>query len=187
MPGLFAVGEVACSGVHGANRLASNSLLEGLVFARRAVAALDRPDNTPGFDAVPLDVDGPADAAGVHRAGTVPAAGTTPGTRKQIQTVMAAAAGVVRNGEALQEAARQLAQWHLPATGAASTEDAALLTVARLVVAAAAARQNSIGAHFRSDHSQAPADRARLAFVNGRTVTAPDYFPTSQRILQEQP
>lgn len=187
VPGLFAVGEVACSGVHGANRLASNSLLEGLVFARRAVAALDRPDNTPGFDAVPLDVDGPADAAGVHRAGTVPAAGTTPGTRKQIQTVMAAAAGVVRNGEALQEAARQLAQWHLPATGAASTEDAALLTVARLVVAAAAARQNSIGAHFRSDHSQAPADRARLAFVNGRTVTAPDYFPTSQRILQEQP
>jgi L-aspartate oxidase len=101
--------------------------------------------------------------------------------------VMAAAAGVVRDGEALREAARQLAQWHLPATGAAPDEDAALLTVARLVVAAAGARQNSIGAHFRSDHSQVPADGTRLSFVNARTVAAPDYFPTSQRILQEQP
>jgi L-aspartate oxidase len=195
VPGLFAVGEVACTGVHGANRLASNSLLEGLVFARRAVAALDRPENTPVFHAVPLDVGVPIGEAGahhagpvLHHAGAVPAAGTTPCTRKQIQTVMAAAAGVVRHGAALQDAARQLEQWHLPATGTGAAEDAALLTVARLVVAAAAARQNSIGAHFRSDHSQAPADQARLAFVNARTVAAPaDYFPTSQRILQEQP
>ena len=89
---------------------------------------------------------------------------------------------------ALQDAARQLAQWHTPATGAASAEDAALLTLARLVVAAAAARQNSIGAHFRSDHSQAPADRTRLAFVNARAVAAHDYLSRpSQRILQEQP
>jgi L-aspartate oxidase len=174
--------------VHGANRLASNSLLEGLVFARRAVAALDRPENTPVFDAVPLDADVPAAGAVAPRSGGVHAAGALPCTRKQIQTLMAEAAGVVRDGEALQEAARQLARWHVPSTGAAPAEDAALLTVARLVVAAAAARQNSIGAHFRSDHSQAPADRARIAFVNARTVAAPaDYFPTSQRILQEQP
>jgi L-aspartate oxidase len=187
VPGLFAVGEVACTGVHGANRLASNSLLEGLVFARRAVAALNMPERTPGFDAMPLDVGVPAGGAGVHRAGALRGAGT-PCTRKQIQTVMAAAAGVVRDGEALREAARQLAQWHLPVTGAAPAEDAALLTVARLVVAAAAARQNSIGAHFRSDHSQAPADRTRLAFVNARTDAAPAYLSRpSQRILQEQP
>ncbi|MGW6174448.1 L-aspartate oxidase [Arthrobacter sp. NPDC055138] len=174
VPGLFAVGEVACTGVHGANRLASNSLLEGLVFARRAVAALDRPEHTPEFDAVPIDADGPAN-------------GTTSCTRKQIQTVMAAAAGVVRDGEALREAARQLRQWHIPVTAAAPAEDVTLLTLARLVVAAAAARQNSIGAHFRSDHSQAPVDRTRLAFVNAHTLAAHDHYPTSQRILQEQP
>ncbi|MFT4469695.1 L-aspartate oxidase [Arthrobacter sulfonylureivorans] len=190
VPGLFAVGEVACTGVHGANRLASNSLLEGLVFARRAVAALDLPATAPVFRAVPLDIGVPTGAPGsdTRHTGSVPDDGTTPCTREQIQTVMAAAAGVVRDGAALQDAALQLAQWHLPVTGTASAEDAALLTLARLVVAAAAARQNSIGAHFRSDHPQAPADRSRLAFVNARTVgAAASLSRPSQRILQEQP
>jgi L-aspartate oxidase len=76
----------------------------------------------------------------------------------------------------------------VPVTDAASAEDAALLTVARLVVAAAAARRDSIGAHYRSDHTHAPAHRRHLAFVNAAAATlSPTSSPTSQPVLQEQP
>ncbi|MCW2135129.1 L-aspartate oxidase [Arthrobacter sp. VKM Ac-2550] len=151
VPGLFAVGEAACAGVHGANRLASNSLLEGLVFARRAVRALAA-GKTPVFEALPLELS----------------EGTTHCTRADLQQLVSSAAGVARDGATLELAAKQLGEWTVEPADQAGAEDANLLATARLVVAAARARENSVGAHYRTDFEARPAGSGRLSFVNSR-------------------
>ncbi|MHC8608236.1 L-aspartate oxidase [Paenarthrobacter ureafaciens] len=156
VPGLYAAGEVACTGVQGANRLASNSLLEGLVFARRAVRAFV---GTVG--AVPLRAGSAADGARPSSE----YAGTGPFSRGALQRLMTAKAGVLRSGVLLAEAEAALDAWAdglLPAAGAASTdvrahEDANLLLAAQLLVRAARARRRSLGAHYRSDTAAAAA------------------------------
>ncbi|MDR6614058.1 L-aspartate oxidase [Leifsonia sp. 1010] len=151
VPGLFAVGEVACTGAHGGNRLASNSLLEGLVFAHRAAGAIDAPWAEPPAwtqRAVRVEADAPRSvAAGAPH----PVLRTF--DRDRLRALMWEAAGVHRDGARLAAAAAELAATAMPdaEAGATSGEDANLLTLARLVVAAALSREESRGAHFRSD------------------------------------
>jgi L-aspartate oxidase len=140
--GLYACGEVACSGVHGANRLASNSLLEGLVFSRRIAAAL-------AHDLPPLQEP----AADRRTPGLVPAV-----VAGDVQHVMTEHAGVLRSDAGLAEAARLLAEIagttsDLPGSGPSTSSWRAtnLLTIASCVVEAARLRTETRGSHWRED------------------------------------
>jgi L-aspartate oxidase len=184
LPGLWAAGEVACTGVHGANRLASNSLLEGMVFGARLAEALDegrdgpRPDGVMGAvlagDAVP-EVLPP-----LPPPVTVATSPVDPGslvgtdltkTREHLQRVMIEGAGVVRSAASL-EAARSALDGIAAAVGPATPADRAhgelvnLVTAAGPVLASATLRCETRGAHARSDHPQ-PADRWRGRIVHG--------------------
>jgi L-aspartate oxidase len=140
---LYAVGEVACNGLQGANRLASNSLLEGAVYGSRVVQGLLDPAPLVAFDAEwaepsSIDLADPANGREVNRS--------------DLQQVMWDAAGLARTSVVLEQAGAELATWSAPeVTDAKSAEDANLLLVARAVVASALARRESRGGHFRSD------------------------------------
>lgn len=157
IPGLFAVGEVACNGLHGANRLASNSLLEGAVYGRRVVEAFAMGDEQDPLDPswaepAPVELGGGADGE--------------PFSRSDLQQLMWDAAGLSRNGADLAEAMAELATWRAPkVTDAKSAEDANLLVVARAVVASALARTESRGGHFRADFPDADPNAARHSSV----------------------
>lgn len=160
LPGLYAAGEVACTGVHGANRLASNSLLEGLVFGRRAVAdfvaaAAAGTSHWPALPILPRTLPG-----GEPPGGTVPESAVTRSelSRSELRHLLSSQAGVVRDDAGLHQAATALAG-ALPAaqgTRRKESEDNNLRLVARLLVQAALVRENSVGAHFRSDFPQPP-------------------------------
>lgn len=140
IPGLYAVGEAACTGVHGANRLASNSLTEGVVAGTRVGRALSWMLPEQVIPDIAEDVMGlPAN-----------------GSRVVIRTVMSRHVGVVRNAEGLASAHRSLSEVARTASVDAGPhrkafEAANLLTVATAVVAAATARTESRGCHRRSD------------------------------------
>jgi L-aspartate oxidase len=155
LAGLWACGEAACSGVHGANRLASNSLLEGLVFAARAVEAIvggkDHADDTGVMRGI--------DRGAAHAACPVTLVDGAP-VRDRLQRLMTRDAGVLRTGDSLTRAVRELATIR-----ATTVEDANLLTVARVLVTAALAREESRGTHTRLDFPKSSA-----AFL-GRFVT----------------
>lgn len=137
VPGLFACGEVACTGVHGANRLASNSLLEGLVFARRIseVLAGGLPERAPA-----LLPTGPSGLV-AHR------------QRRVIQQVMDADAGVLRSAESLADARAQLDRIDGKAAKQATEdwETANLYALASTLVSHAALREETRGSHWRED------------------------------------
>jgi L-aspartate oxidase len=148
LPGLFAAGEVACSGVHGANRLASNSLLEGLVFGMRAgVAAVA----WVAGRTVP-DLSGQVAAlrrAPSHRLDD------TEKMRNSLRRTMWGQVGIIRSRESLIRATAQLSRWeHMvskPFASRADLEVKNMVQVAHCVAEAALWRENSVGAHFRSD------------------------------------
>ena len=139
VPGLFATGEVACSGVHGANRLASNSLLEGLVFSRR-IAELLAAEGLPAQQEPSVDRREP----GLVDAAALPA----------LQATMTEHAGVLRSEAGLEAAAVELAALR-DKTGADPGTDAwettNLLTLAGALVEAAALRRETRGSHWRED------------------------------------
>jgi L-aspartate oxidase len=154
VPGLFAVGEVACTGVHGANRLASNSLLESLVFAWRCAALLLNEDVAKGT-AAPSSLDANAGQRGVPLTLPVPQRRTPhhaePVDRVALQTLMWDAAGIERSAVGLEAVATRLDQWQPSGATMQDLETANLLVLGRVLVAAALARRESRGAHFRED------------------------------------
>ncbi|WP_306192272.1 L-aspartate oxidase [Streptomyces sp. MK5] len=158
VPGLYACGEVACTGVHGANRLASNSLLEGLVYAERIAADIARERSQGGLHArVPQPV--PYSEQPAHPL-------LAPETRFAIQRIMSEGAGVLRSAESLARAADQLEQLYAEARGTLDEngktaepgvdtwEATNLLCVARALVAAARLREETRGCHWREDRPE---------------------------------
>ncbi|QWT23634.1 L-aspartate oxidase [Subtercola sp. PAMC28395] len=173
--GLFAVGEVACTGVHGANRLASNSLLESVVFAWRCVQALrgeaepadwpERVDATDGIRGGAGDDGAGENSAGESGAGDEAVDppdfdhGTGGGAarsidRLELQQLMWDTVGVYRDARMLGRALDRLAQLQ-PATDTLhDRENANLHLLGTLIARSALAREESRGAHFRSDFTQ---------------------------------
>lgn len=153
VPGLYACGEVACTGVHGANRLASNSLLEGLVYARRiAIDLAARWEQLPPPDPASLpDTSLPADAVA-----TPVDSESLAVVRTAVQEAMSAGAGVLRSARSLANVAERLVELAPAVAGAgtAAWELANLVTVASALVAAGYARQESRGCHWRSDYPE---------------------------------
>jgi L-aspartate oxidase len=142
VPGLYACGEVACTGVHGANRLASNSLLEGLVFSGRIAVDLAR-TLPPQADPVP--------------ASDAPQWTVSPAVRTSLQQAMTRGAGVLRSAGSLAATAESLRE--LAGTRASGYPEAweatNLVTVAAALVAAAAGRSETRGCHWREDFAAA--------------------------------
>ncbi len=146
--GLFAAGEVACTGAHGANRLASNSLLEVLVFGKRIIEKTGRgeaPERKIARSGGDLYLPLPQrQVSGCQ----------SPPSLSELQNMMWEKAGIIRSKDGLTSAADTLAGWQAlmpPADGRASYELSNMVLTARLLVEAAIIREESRGAHFRSD------------------------------------
>ncbi|MFD0357502.1 L-aspartate oxidase [Streptomyces sp. NPDC127110] len=149
VPGLYACGEVACTGVHGANRLASNSLLEGLVFAERIAEDITANPPVGSGPGIPVPATGPLQPAEA---------------RYEIQRIMTEGAGVLRSAGSLAAAAEALETLYTTALGELESrgktavpgvdtwEATNLLCVARVLVAAAQRRAETRGCHWREDH-----------------------------------
>lgn len=186
MPHLWACGETACTGVHGANRLASNSLLDGLVFGRRVIegiaagkAAPDATGAMVGVVDLDLGIEPDPDPVVLPKERV-----TAPGElRGALQRTMSADCGVVRDAASLDMATGTLADLaalgdDLPARTIPTYEVLDLVRVSRAIVAAAAAREESRGAHTRRDHPEP--SKSFLGRLVVRGSEAPTFVPTAQ-------
>ena len=154
LPSLFAAGEVACTGLHGANRLASNSLLEGLVFGARAAAAMTEPPRAAPQkpNRVGAGGWGLADVTGTGTRQRVPDPEPLP--LMAIRDLMWQSVGLFRDREGLSRAVATLSA--AAAAPQPETVDGArlrtLAVVGRLIAGAALRREESRGGHYRSDY-----------------------------------
>ena len=166
LPGLYAAGETAATGVHGANRLASNSLLEGLVFGARAGQAMmkDAPAGKRKGQALagsPAPLPGNSSATqkeaaknGAAKNGGAKPASAACATLTKIQNIMWRNVGIMRTGKELAEAIKQLEAIEHPKcekSGRGDHELRNLHTLALVMTRAALAREESRGSHYRSD------------------------------------
>ncbi len=152
---LWAAGEVACTGVHGANRLASNSLLEAVVFGARVA------QDIRGMRLKAPILPGKRDFA---------AAATQPVQDAELRQIMARHVGVIREAEGLARALTDIARIERTATSRALRN---MATTALLIAAAAWKRQESRGGHYRSDYPQtdtAQANRTFITFDDARKI-----------------
>ncbi len=169
LPGLWACGEVTCTGIHGANRLASNSLLEGLVFGYRAASAIAAgrtgPEPTGAMRGVPLDDPTPPIAPSNWRSSGRQDSPqerqlAVAALRDRLQRDMTAFAGVLRDGAGLDQAVLAVAAVDAalaaaePGEGRDVAELRNLLVVGRAVVTAALERRESRGCHHRLDYPE---------------------------------
>ncbi len=159
LPGLYAAGEVACTGVHGANRLASNSLLEGLVFGARAAESMLAEHSVAAV--VPFVPDQGA----AENQAQAPQPFDITAARATLQASMWRDAGLLRDREGLQRAAALIADLQQQRPAVPDTREVVelrnLLDVAGLIVRFALLREESRGAHYRRDFPHTSEGRSR--------------------------
>jgi L-aspartate oxidase len=159
LPGLYAAGEVACTGVHGANRLASNSLLEGLVFGARAgsAAAADHVNEQGGAAGLAAAKAAPVDERAVSAALT--SGDVALAVRKRVRRLMWERVGILRSRDSIRRALLEFEQIARAPLARASRN---FLNVATIIARCALWREESRGAHFRTDYPKRDDERWRV-------------------------
>ncbi len=182
--GLFAAGEVASTGVHGANRLASNSLLEGLVFGTRAaLAALDFARRIRSFPALPS----PKDLEG----GSLRRLEDADKLRNSLRRTMWSKVGLMRTRDSLLIAIAQLSRWERavdrPFKLRRDLEVKNMVQVAKHIAEAALWRENSVGAHYRADFPDTKRPGWRQHSTSRRMESVPASWPPQGRTSATRP